>query len=76
MFFNLQLLWVFFLKKQGCSMLLLELYFIYAIVLFFGFWFTPFQYFYVVFIPEIMEFFQKMRLRKFNKTVKLQTKSV
>ena len=38
-----------------------------CIVLFFGFWFTPFQYFYVVFIPEIMEFVQ-MLSKKFRKS--------
>ena len=35
------------------------------IIHFFGFWFVPFQYIYVVFIPEIVQFFQMLYKKKF-----------
>ncbi len=32
-----------------------------GVFLFFGFWFKPFQYYYVVFFPEIVQFFQRIK---------------
>jgi len=73
-FQSLALVW-FLLRKTLLLYAIIGSIFHIFLLLFMGIWFVPFQYFYVVFIPEIVEFVQ-MRLKKFNKTKKLQTELV